>query len=200
MEPIVVSAPSCFKQEAGLINQLFEAGLTVLHLRKPGLDRVAYKKLIGAVDPVHHPKLAIHQFHELREDYEIGRLHFPEQHRRAGVLECSSFLNTSFVWSTSIHELSELAGLPGFSYTFFGPVFNSLSKPGYRSVIESGFRWKVRDQHPKLIALGGVDHINLPQVRRMGFDGVAVLGALWNEPLKALDSFKKLKQQWEGLM
>jgi len=193
MELIVISSPCCFKREDVLINRLFEAGLGVFHLRKQGLDRAAYKKLIGEIDVAYHGQLAIHQFHELREDYGIERLHFTEQHRRAMVRE-DLLLNTSFVRSTSVHDLSEVTGLNGFSYAFFGPVFDSLSKPGYVGVIQSGFRWQAVPGQPKLIALGGIDATNLPEVRHMGFDGAAVLGTLWNEPSKALETFKKMKQ------
>jgi thiamine-phosphate pyrophosphorylase len=193
IELIVISNPFCFKEEALLINRLFEAGLGVFHLRKPGLDRVAYKRLIGEIHPAYHPQLAIHQFHELREEYRIGRLHFTEQHRRAAE---GKDLTSNFTLSTSIHDLSEFAGLSDFSYAFYGPVFDSLSKPGYQGMILPDFRWLATGKDPKLIALGGIDPTNLRQVRQMGFDGAAILGVLWNEPLKALDTFKKLQHQW----
>ena len=48
----------------------------------------------------------------------------------------------------------------------------------------------------KIIALGGVSASGIPDVKNYDFDGIAVLGTIWNEPEKAISNFKKLKEEW----
>jgi len=42
--------------------------------------------------------------------------------------------------------------------------------------------------------LGGVDESGIKKLKAMNFDGAAVLGAIWNEPDKAIIHFKLLKE------
>jgi len=98
-----------------------------------------------------------------------------------------------YVLSTSVHDLNILKTLIGFDYIFFGPVFNSISKPGYKSNLPEGFRIVKNGIKPKVIALGGVEESNLDKVKEMNFDGVAVLGTIWNDPGHAISNFRKLK-------
>ena len=44
-----------------------------------------------------------------------------------------------------------------------------------------------------MIALGGIDEHNIAAAMDMGFDGVAVLGALWNEVVEN-DEAKSIKR------
>jgi thiamine-phosphate pyrophosphorylase len=104
-------------------------------------------------------------------------------------------------FSTSIHTLSEWSSLAGqVELVFYSPVFPSISKPGYGPSIglEEITRQirTIRKQQttlPLLIGLGGVNADNVAQVRQAGFDGAAVMGALWQPP-DALDALNQLQQ------
>lgn len=196
MELIVLSDPTYFKGEASLINQLFEAGLPVFHLRKPGSDRLTYASLIAEINERYHDRIALHGFHEVIIDFpSIKRLHYPEWlrkqickdeiHRKDPALE-------NCIRSTSIHHLKELDQLEGFDYTFYGPVFNSISKPGYAGVAGADLVLPERKNDVRIIALGGIDAGKVAQIKHIGFDGLATLGAIWNKKEQALDNFKKL--------
>ena len=187
MDLIVVSDAVYFENEAKLINQLFEAGMAIFHLRKPGTDQSAFKGLIDQIEKQYHNRIALHQFHELSKDLtDIKRLHFPEQRRK------EVFKNVDgYTLSTSIHHLDELKNVVGFDYTFYGPVFNSISKQGY-SGIGSADLVLPENSGIKIIGLGGIDHEKVQDVKLMGFDGVAVLGAIWNNKQQAVQNFKSL--------
>ena len=58
------------------------------------------------------------------------------------------------------------------------PVFDSISKSDYKRV-EFDFT-KRQNKETKLIGLGGIQSENVDQAIRMGFEGVALLGAIWN--------------------
>lgn len=188
MSFIVISDPLGFEQEADLINQLFEAGMPLFHLRKPDMDINDYTQLISSIDPVYYDRIALHQFHELANNFPlIKRLHYPEKFRKEGYK-----YNDTNVLSTSIHSLHELHKLEHFDYTFYGPVFNSLSKPGYMGLASVKLKLPVDNKRIKLIALGGIDLDTVEKVKPMGFDGIAVLGAIWNNKERSVDKIKQL--------
>jgi thiamine-phosphate pyrophosphorylase len=194
MELIVISNPTPFADESMLINNLFAAGLKCFHLRKPESDIQSIKDLLNGIAPGFYERIAIHQFHEIAADYGIKRLHYTERVREgSSTKKWQSQLDDGFTLSTSIHDISILHSLPHFEYVFYGPVFDSISKPGYQSKLTADFKLDKTNIKPKVIALGGVKRSNLKKLKTMGFDGAAVLGTLWNESDKVLKRFRQLK-------
>ena len=98
---------------------------------------------------------------------------------------------SGYSYSTSVHSLEAYNALPvHFSYAFLGPVFDSISKPGYEAV---SFDFSKKEELPvKLVGLGGIGAGNVKQVLEMGFDGAALLGAIWNseDPITELKNCK----------
>jgi thiamine-phosphate pyrophosphorylase len=85
-----------------------------------------------------------------------------------------------------------------FDYVFLSPVFDSISKPGYFRNDELGMmsdEWKALVK-TKVIALGGIDASNIHKTKELGFDGAAVLGAVWGESEMVLQSFKEIRMQF----
>ncbi|NII84229.1 MULTISPECIES: thiamine phosphate synthase [unclassified Pedobacter] len=188
MELIVIAKPTLFKEECHLVNQLFEAGLQVFHLRKDNADETGYRKIVEGISPEYHPRIALHHFHALANDYNIKRIHHTESFRKNLT---TNILPKNHILSTSIHQLSAIDDIAPYHYSFFGPVFNSLSKPGYMGVIPPDFHLNKPNSNTKLIALGGIGLNQIDQVKKMNFDGVALLGCVWNDPSQALTTFKK---------
>lgn len=94
--------------------------------------------------------------------------------------------------STSVHDLQTLQQLPSqFSYAFFSPVFDSISKQQYKGVVGEDFCLTDEQKPLQVIALGGIDADNVSKLVAMNFDGAALLGSIWNEPEKAVENFKK---------
>lgn len=207
MELIVISGPGCFEGEAGLINGLFEAGLEVFHLRKPGADIADCARLLEAVSGCYRGRIALHQHHELARVFGMGRLHFTEAHRRSAGPEVFAELSRDFVLSTSVHRMVDLMALRDFDYAFMGPVFDSFSKPDYRGccslqrdggakalqALALGGMKQLAFRGMKVIALGGIGPGTIGIAKKLGFDGAAMLGWVWNEPAKAIDHFKQVK-------
>lgn len=194
MQLIVISNPEDFNGEAAVINSLFRAGMFCFHLRKPGSSAGQLCALLDGIDPAFYPRIALHQHHGLAGTYGITRLHYTEEGRkRASEDVLESKIQQGYLLSTSVHEIQHLSSPGPFEYVFFGPVFNSISKPGYRSVVKPGFRIKPAPGRPLVIALGGIEAGHLPAVKEMGFDGAAVLGTIWQQPEKAIEIFTLLQ-------
>jgi len=198
---IVISHAAMLPGEATIIQQLFAEGLEYFHLRKPGADEQAVRQLIEAIPAVYHNRIVMHGFFHLMEVYDIRRYHFREEHRQATAVEMLAELKgKGYILSTSVHDLTTLQQLPPlFAYTFFSPVFDSISKQGYKGVAGDDFMLSNECKSVPVIALGGIDAGNIEQVADMNFDGAAVLGAIWNEPAKAVDNFKILKWYQDGI-
>jgi thiamine-phosphate pyrophosphorylase len=195
MQLVVISHPDNVANEARLINQLFENGLTRFHLRKPGYDAGQIAGLLRQIDEQYHHYIALHQHHAIARDFGIKRLHYTEQHRENTDPEKLALLNDQgYILSTSVHETAALQTLTWFDNAFLGPVFNSISKPGYQVKWPDSFSLNKRDTQLNIIALGGIELSNLSKVKAMNFDGAAVLGTIWNNPDLAISNFKNLKQ------
>ena len=191
---IVISNPVSILNEAVYINALFEAGLEVFHLRKPTWNEYEYRGLLELIDGEYYPRVALHQFHEIAVAYGINRLHFTES-ARISMLNLE--LSSQMIYSTSIHngtEVNEVFDV--FDYCFYGPVFDSISKEGY-SKMEVDNSAIIRTKYKKkLIGIGGVNDDNVNYLKEKGYDGAAVLGAIWSNPERAVSTYLKVKENW----
>jgi thiamine-phosphate pyrophosphorylase len=194
---VVISHPAMLPGEATIIQQLFETGLGCLHLRKPDADEQALQSLLAAIPAVYHPRIALHGFHRLANDHDIQRLHFTEANRGAtDVTTWAQLKEQGYLLSTSVHDLATLQQLPShFSYAFFSPVFDSISKQQYKGVAGNDFYLNDEQKPVPVVALGGIDARNIQTVADMNFDGAAVLGTIWNEPAKAVERFQLLQNK-----
>ena len=103
-----------------------------------------------------------------------------------------------YTLSTSIHRIEERDEISSvFDYAFFGPVFNSISKKGYTSTLKDGSVLpKQKLGTPAWVAIGGIETSNIGKIRTMGFQGAAVLGAIWENPSESVQQFKALQKAW----
>lgn len=197
---MVVSSAENVADEPDIINALFNAGLCRFHLRKPLSSVQKVCVLLNNLNPAFYHRIALHQHHEVAQTYGITRLHYTEQARKQTGPELLELQKADgYKLSTSIHNMQLLPSLTVFDYAFFGPVFDSLSKPGHQSCVGADFRLNKQSAQPKVIALGGVEAQYLQQVKTMGFDGAAVLGTIWNQPQNALQTFKQLQSSIAAL-
>ena len=186
---IVISNPERVADEATVINKLFDAGMELFHLRKPEYTKEELKTLLLKIGSEHYSKIALHQHHELAEEFGIKRLHYAEKKR----MELKELKKTDCVLSTSVHSMKDYKSLSSdFDYAFFGPVFNSISKINYTPVIGDDFNLSGNKTSTKIIAIGGIDEENVIKDFEMGFDGVAEVGAIWQEPKEAVYNFKNI--------
>lgn len=196
---IVITSPDKIPNESELINQLFEQGLEILHLRKPHWAKPDFEALLKSINPEHKRKVVLHQFHELASKYNVKGLHLREENRKqlsvSELKELSKELKRkNLTFSSSFHSKEEII-LNGnvFDYVFLSPVFDSISKPDY---VGSKFNVQGLKYETKIIGLGGIETSNIASIRKMGYDGAAVLGAVWGKSEIALFNFREIRQQF----
>lgn len=188
---IVISSPTPITNEASLINQLFDEGLSVFHLRKPESSSQELVLLLQEINPIYYSKIALHSHHYMAKSFGINRLHYTEASRKQLTEIDLSEKKTENILSTSVHSVVDYENLsPQFDYAFLSPVFDSISKPGYQA---QSFDLSKKTEI-KLIALGGINETNCCKAFDMGFDGIALLGSVWNSEDK-LKTFKAIQSQ-----
>ncbi|SDE06839.1 thiamine-phosphate diphosphorylase [Dyadobacter soli] len=192
---IVITRPEMLSGEAGIINQLFAHGLARLHVRKPGVPEAEVRALLEQIEPQHRDRIALHQHHQLAAALGITGLHFTENDRLAQrEAHLKELKDNGFTISTSLHDPADLETLSHcFDYAFLGPVYDSISKEGYRSKLPADFRLEKYSFPGKVIALGGIHAENLKQIQEIGFNGAALLGSIWQNPDNAIAQFELLK-------
>ncbi len=179
MELIVISYSQDINSEHELLISLFNAGLENFHLRKPDYSVEDYKKYIEIIPEKYHKNIVVHKYIDLFNEYNLKGVHFSSENK----YRINEFNNLQIQKSISCHNFHEILNLRGFSYAFLSPVFDSISKEGYHSNFSSDELtafFQKKSIPAKVIALGGISSENINKALSLGFDGVAVMGALWN--------------------
>ncbi len=189
---VIISSPVAVEKEAEKINELFKMGLKVLHLRKPNSTKEEIGSLLNQIKPLFYERISLHQHHSLANFFGIRRLHFTSMEREKAI----GLDKSNCTISCSIHSVEEYNNLPNktFDYCFLSPVFTSTSKPNYEGKI---FDLSKADKTKttKIIALGGISSQNCNKPKEIGFNGIALLGSIWNE--NPMESFLKTTQSYE---
>jgi thiamine-phosphate pyrophosphorylase len=196
MKLVVISPESDEPREQAVLAELFAAGLERYHVRKPQWSRRKLAAWLRKIPPAHRSRIVLHQFHELAAECVLGGVHFKDAPANPGL----PLAQRAGFASRSCHDLVTLgAALGCYDAVFFGPVFPSISKKGYRptiahaTVAERLTRRTDQERKTEVIALGGVTPANTAHCAELGFDGLAVLGVLWQstEPLKVFDQLQQ---------
>ncbi len=205
MKLIVISNPTNVSNEHSLLNSMFEMGLEYFHLRKPNFTDKKLKEYIELIPEQFHNRVIIHSHHQLAIEYGLKGVHYTSKNQYQELTVFPKHVHQS----ASFHSLDELKMVnTNFQYVFLSPVFDSISKAGYKSTFNLQkvrlFLKNRKDCDSKdfstslemtfngvFIALGGIDEHTIPQAAESGFDGVAVLGALWQAKNPA-DKFNRL--------
>ena len=193
----VVTSPERIHEEAAYLNALTAAGPTTLLVRKPGWALLEYTALLEQLHD--YSRVMAADYPELLECFPLAGFHASERMREKGKVLPAHLAATAhiasggrapLVLSTSIH-FPQSPG-PEWRYLLLGPVFDSISKPGY-----TGKAALFNTVPPNTLAIGGVHAGNIAQVKRMGFCGAALLGALWQHPAAAIKNYQTIQQLWE---
>lgn len=184
MRFIVISSQQDFATEMQAINALFDEGLEWFHVRKPHKTKDETKSFLEKISPPHHSKVVLHAHADLAHEYGLRGVHINKNQQ----LNPDDFAGLSL--SASLHSVEALnASDRRWGYVFLSPIFDSLSKENYKSPFEDKalLKRQLAEYHqkasmPKVIALGGIHSGNVLQVKALGFDGVACIGAIWKAP------------------
>lgn len=181
---ILFTAPDFRADEAKIISLLLDRdAIDIVHIRKPGATQDEISRLIESLPTHLHSRLKLHSHFSLVERFNLRGAHLnsrcPEAPGNCGLL------------SRSCHSLEEVQLISDeYEYVTLSPVFDSISKPGYRAAFsisesqsESNLQRLNRNNlSTNVIALGGIEPKHFPLLREAGFAGAAMLGFIWENP------------------
>ncbi len=190
MKLIILSPNTDIPHETTTANRLLDMGAYRFHIRKPHYTSAQYAQYIEQIHPQHRRRLVIHGSYDLYLTLKLGGIHLNTIAR--GNQEVWNQLKgvPSAAISTSFHCWQEITdnNYP-YRYVFISPLFDSISKSGYKAAIAisdiSSTRQKAEKDHifcPQIIGLGGISPHNIPKLLQHGYDGAALLGTIWKSP------------------
>ena len=193
MKLTLITPPETVKEEMETIRAIFGEGLDRLHLRKPGWRRSEWDKYLEKFPVELLSKTSIHGQPELALEYGMGGLHLSSGQEASEIP--GAWKGTR---SKSAHSFREIEDRKDqFDYFLLSPIFDSISKEGHEGKFEME-KLKEFLQHSRtyqVFALGGIKPDNIGQVKSAGFDGVALLGHIWQfaDTEGRMEAFKKVK-------
>lgn len=159
------------RKEPGMIRCLLEGGWDRVHLRHPGASRREMRDLIEAIPQELHSRLVLHGHFDLVSDFNLGGLHLnrrcptpPANYRRA--------------LSRSCHTIGEVKENSGLDYVTLSPIFDSISKSGYRPAFTPAELSRLDSVTTSIVALGGITPERIDELKRYNFNGFAMLGSI----------------------
>lgn len=170
------------EREAAMIEAVLDAGWDAVHLRHPSASLSVMRRLMGLLPEACRRRVRIHDHQRLLDEFgDIGGVHL--NHRNPA--PPPGFAGSI---SRSCHSVDEVMAARGLDYVTLSPVFDSISKQGYRAAFSDADLERLADgQRPRVIALGGVTVERIGLIERYSFDGFAVLGALpWDASAAAM--------------
>ena len=177
MRLIVITSPAFLADEAASVNALFEAGLEILHLRKPHSSIDEVEHLLQSVSEPFRNRIVLHEHFGLVKKYGLKGIHLNARNPVAP----EGFHGHI---SRSCHSLQEVEEWKNVcDYVFLSPIYDSISKEGYGAHFTTEQLQDARSRgliDEKVVALAGICADNIPEVKFFGFGGVALLGDVWN--------------------
>ena len=186
MKIIIITTPEIRQGETEIINALFREGMHRLHLRKPKATASQLEEYINQIHPAYRNRIVLHDHHDLVRKMHLGGIHLNSRNPLPPAWLAEESQTHPITISRSCHSIAEASEqLPHSDYIFLSPIFDSISKEGYQSAYTTEELQQAATQgilSEKTYALGGISLTNLPTLRRLGFQGAAILGDLWSRP------------------
>ena len=166
-----------FREQQRITAWLRSGQADYFHIRKPRFSEQQMRDYLSPFPLDVRARLSLHDFHNLAEELQIGGVHL---NSRNPVL--AETLKGQRV-SASCHSIDEFAQRQSeCDYCFLSPIFDSVSKQGYRSAFSPEVLKKAFAEgrlNEKAVALGGVTPEKVAVLEEIGFSSYASVGEMW---------------------
>ena len=169
---IGITLPDEVKDESKKIVDYLSSGtVDIIHLRKPSWSKDKFSRLIEKIPAEFHARLKIHDCFELLNRFDLRGVHLNSRNPVAPGENC--------LISKSAHSIEELNDYNKYEYITLSPIFDSISKQGYKgNFIPEQLADVLKGK--RIIALGGVTPDSFSRLKENNFYGAAMSGSLWN--------------------
>ena len=172
MKIIAITTPKVIDEDASIIKYLLDRGIYSIHLRKPDSDINILTELTSR----ERAQIVIHDHPELYYEFSLKGIHI-----NRNVITLPNDYNG--LMTRSCHTFGEIIKYKNdYDYLFLSPIFDSISKVGYKSNFNDQELQKASADgiiDRKVIALGGVTFDKISYLKKLNFGGVAMIGAIY---------------------
>ena len=206
MKLIVFSSHSNFRSEPKQVVRMFEHGLETLHLRKPDFSSKNLVEYLELIPSEYHDRIVIHSHHKLVKKFNLKGVHFSKVHRDKNYNTKLKYLTFRLKFGNilitrschKIHKLEE--NYNRYTYVFLSPIYESISKKSHCGLFsERHIKKALTVKKSKVYALGGVEESKFKELNDLGFEGVALLGAIWDTDQEPLNAYLSAKEAIKNL-
>ena len=177
MKLIAITIPDLRQGEDLAICRLIDRGWNRVHIRKPEATREQLSGLIERIPVKYRPQISLHDHLDLAIRYGLGGVHLNSRCQMPPA-------GWKGLVSRSCHSLEEIKRYSHLDYLTLSPIYDSLSKPGYKSRFTPGL---LKNANLKNVyALGGVTLSRLIELEQIGFEGAAMLSEAWKPEMETL--------------
>lgn len=175
-----------------ILESAFAAGCRWASLREKDLPVRDQLELLRELLPLarrHGAALTLHGDPSLAQEAGADGVHLPGG---GDAVAARALLGSGALIGISIHAVAEARQLDAraLDYAIAGPVFETVSKPGYGpSLGEAGLAAMAKASPVPLIGIGGIDALSVKTVIAAGAHGAAVMGGV----MRASDSGAKVR-------
>ncbi len=199
MKLLVISPEAADRREVDAVRAMIALGLKRYHVRKPAWTENQVSAWLQPFSEAERKIFIMHEHPALVKSLGLAGAHWRDDQ------EAPAEPPANFgIRSRACHDLKTVAAALGrYDSVLLSPVFPSLSKPGYgatRAWTDAEAKTLLVNRaattlRTELYALGGVEPNKLETCQRLGFDGVAVLGAIWQaaDPVAAFADFQSAR-------
>lgn len=181
---IVLMTPETdIDSETQLVNQLFSLGLDCFHIRKPLKDRKEHSAYLNAIDASYHPRIVLHQHHDLTNEFDLKGIHFDNQQRKDYIeTPIRYFKDLNLFGKTISSSFDLLDELVASDFEFDYHILDSLNTT---SKLEFS-RYDVSTVDKFIVDKGNIDLNNPQEISSLGYEGIAISEIIWdsNDPVK----------------
>ncbi len=177
MKLIAITTPNFWHGESDAICRLIDSGWHRVHIRKPKANLRQIEELIKQIPKKYRRFLSLHDHFELASKFNIGGVHLNQRNPIPPE-------GWSGIVSRSCHSIEETRQYQNLDYVTLSPIFDSISKPGYQSRFSQD---ELRQTDlSNVYALGGITYFRLETLKKLGFDGAAMLSEAWKTKMETL--------------
>ncbi len=201
MKKILFTNSSDVSLEVNKIEELFDLGLDLLHIRKPHHTIEKLRKYIGEIDQKYHSQIVLHDHFELLDEFHLKGIHISHENRHGfwfqhftlkRILSKHKHLSISYT-ANSIKEYLRLTK-KNADYIFLGRIFSTHSISGLNPHFDIDQLIHINKvATTPLYALGGITDLTISKAKQIGFIGIVLHKYIWDSK-NPVDAFKMLLQ------
>jgi thiamine-phosphate pyrophosphorylase len=199
MEIMLITPHTNKEKEIDIIIQLFENGLSTLHLNKPEMSTRRMKEYISSIPENFHNKIIIHSHHILAFKFSLKGIHFTKHHlnrtfKNWCLFQKEKLFRKKLIHTRSYHRLSDAFNQEKyhFDYYLLRSVFNRITNDfntGYHPI-------RINELHKtnkKFVVRGGINFTTALKAKQFNFYGICLYSYIWNSP-DPIKNFLELKE------